>query len=84
MQDRDKIQEYIDMRNSGDYNISWFYEHYMESSKDKNMVINKFQAIFNTSNFHSILEHIDRKFNLNRWYDKSGKFIRCDFGPNQS
>lgn len=72
-----QIEKYIEMRNRNQYDIAWFYEHYMEVSQDKNMSFSKFQTIFQMSNFDSILDHIDDKFKLDKLYDKNGKFISC-------
>jgi hypothetical protein len=65
---------YIQMRNSGRYDLKWFYEHYIQNSRDS-IDINNFGAIFNSVNLESVLEHIDRKFNLVRVYDKDNNFI---------
>jgi hypothetical protein len=65
---------YIQMRNSGNYDLKWFYEHYIQNSRDS-IDINNFGAIFNSVNLESVLEHIDRKFNLVRVYDKDNNFI---------
>jgi hypothetical protein len=72
-----KTQEerYLEMRNANRYDINWFYEHYMDISKDKNMNIDKFNMIFQTSNFDSILDHLDDKFKLDKLYDTNGKVI---------
>lgn len=72
-----EIEKYIDMRNKNQYDITWFYEHYMEASQDKNMTFNKFQTIFQMANFDSVLQHIDDKFKLDRLYTKEGNFISC-------
>lgn len=79
-----KTQEerYIDMRNRNQYDIAWFYEHYMDISRDKNMDINKFNAVFQMSNFDMILDHLDNKFKLDRLYDSNGKLISVYKGNN--
>lgn len=69
------MEEYIKMRNSGRYDINWFYKYYLENSKD-NIDIHTFSAIFNMVDLSSILEHIDRKFKLNVIVDRNGNFIK--------
>jgi len=72
-----KTQEerYIEMRNKNQYDIMWFYEHYMEVSKDRNMDINKFNAVFQMSNFNAVLEHLDAKFGLDKLFNKEGVLV---------
>jgi hypothetical protein len=77
-----RIEKYIEMRNKNQYDISWFYEHYMDISKDKNMSLDKFNAIFQMSNFDSILDHLDTKFKLDKLYDKNNKLIKCYLPSN--
>jgi len=72
-----QIEKYIEMRNQNKYDITWFYEHYIEASQDKNMTFNKFQTIFQMANFDSILNHLDDKFKLDRLYTKEGNFVSC-------
>jgi len=59
------------MRNSGKYDINWFYKYY-----DKPIDINNFTAIFQMGDLNMILEHLDKKFNLISVIDKNGKFIK--------
>lgn len=69
------MEQYIKMRNSGRYDINWFYKHYLENSKD-NIDIHTFSTIFNMVDLNNILEHIDRKFKLNVIVDSNGNFIK--------
>ena len=69
------VDKYIEMRNKNQYDIVWFYNHYMEESQDKNMNLDKFNQVFRMSNFDSILDHIDTKFKLTKIYDKDGKLV---------
>lgn len=69
------MEEYIKMRNSGRYDINWFYKHYLENSKDK-IDIHTFSAIFNMVDLNNILQHIDKKFGLNVIVDAEGNFIK--------
>lgn len=63
------------MRNSGKYELQWFYDYYIKNSKDS-IDINTFSMIFNSVSLNSILEHIDKKFELTRLYDKNNNLIR--------
>jgi hypothetical protein len=66
---------YIQMRNTGRYDLSWFYEYYVQNSGDS-IDINTFGAIFNSVDLGNILDHIDRKFELTRLYDKNNNLIK--------
>lgn len=69
------VEDYIKMRNSGKYDLGWFYRHYVESG-GKEMDINSFGMIFNQVNLNNILHHIDKKFELTRIEDNNGNFIK--------
>jgi hypothetical protein len=69
------MEEYIKMRNSGRYDINWFYKHYLENSRD-NIDIHTFGAVFNSVDLNNILTHIDHKFKLNVITDRDGNFIK--------
>jgi len=77
-----EIEKYIEMRNTGNYDLMWFYKHYMDNSQDPDMNVNKFQMLFQTINLDNIIEHIDDKFKLDKLYDKDGKFIKCYLSSN--
>jgi hypothetical protein len=68
-------EKYIKMRNSGSYDLKWFYDYYVQNSGDS-IDINTFGMIFNSVSLDNILEHIDRKFGLTRLYDKGNKLIK--------
>lgn len=68
-------EKYIKMRNTGKYDLQWFYDHYRQNSTDSTD-INAFGMVFNSVNLDNILEHIDRKFDLVRVYDSNNNFIR--------
>ena len=63
------------MRNTGKYDLQWFYDYYRQNSGDS-IDINKFGMVFNSVNLDNILEHIDRKLKLVRIYDKNNNFIK--------
>jgi hypothetical protein len=68
--------KYIKMRNTGKYDLQWFYDYYRKNSGDS-IDINTFGMVFNSVNLDNILEHIDRKFGLTRVYDKNNNFIKA-------
>jgi hypothetical protein len=76
-------EKYIKMRNSGKYDLQWFYDHYRQNSTD-NTDINAFGMIFNSVNLDNILEHIDKKFGLIRVYDKNNNFIKVYEGTTDT
>jgi len=77
-----EVVKYIEMRNKNQYDITWFYNHYIESSQDRSMNFDRFSQVFRMSNFDSILDHIDNKFKLDKLYDKDNKFIKCYLPSN--
>jgi hypothetical protein len=66
--------EYIKMRNSGQYNLNWFLDYY--NSLKPSIDINNFAMIFNMGNLDSVLEHLDKQFELTTLTDNNGKFIK--------
>jgi hypothetical protein len=66
-------EEYIKMRNSGKYNVNWFYRYYLESGGD-DIDIQKFLFVFNSVPLNNILSHIDKKYELTTVHD-GDKFI---------
>lgn len=68
-------EKYIKMRNTGEYDLQWFYDYYRQNSGDS-IDINTFGIIFNSVSLDGILEHIDRKFGLTRIYDNKNNFIK--------
>ena len=66
--------EYIEMRNSGKYDLNWFHNYYNDNKP--NIDINNFAMVFNMGNLDKILEHLDKVFELTTINDKNGKFIK--------
>ena len=66
--------EYIKMRNSGQYDLNWFLNYY--NSLKPNIDINNFAMVFNMGNLDSVLEHLDKQFELTTLTDNNGKFIK--------
>lgn len=65
-------EEYIKMRNSGQYDLGWFYRYYKENGGTAD--INTFQIVFNLDS--EMLNTLDKKFELNVVLDKNGNFIK--------
>lgn len=74
---------YIQMRNTGQYDLRWFYDYYLQNSGDS-IDINTFGAIFNSVDLGNILEHIDHKFGLTRLYDKNNNLIKVYEGTTDT
>lgn len=68
-------EEYIKLRNSGQLNTDWFYRYYVDHSKDT-ISFNDFNHLTMYFDFNNIIEHIDRKYQLTRLYDKNNNFIK--------
>ena len=71
------------MRNTGQYDLRWFYDYYLQNSGDS-IDINTFGAIFNSVDLGNILEHIDWKFGLTRLYDKNNNLIKVYEGTTDT
>ena len=69
------IDKYIKMRNSGQYQINWFYDYYTKNGGDS-IGINQFNMVFNMFNLNEILESLDKKFNLMSISDAKGQLIK--------
>jgi hypothetical protein len=69
------IQEYIRMRNSGQYNIEWFHKYY-RSKGGKDVPLQTFHMVFQTANLDQVLERIDKEYNLTSLYDVNNKLIK--------
>ena len=66
--------KYIEMRNNGQYDLNWFLDYY--NSLKPNIDINNFAMVFNMGNLDSVLEHLDKKFELTTLTDNNNKFIK--------
>jgi hypothetical protein len=69
------IDKYIKMRNSGQYQMNWFYDYYIQNGGDL-MVFNKFSMAFNMVDLNQILESLDKKFNLMSILDAKGNTLK--------
>lgn len=75
--------QYIKMRNTGKYDMQWFYDYYIQNSNDS-IDINSFAMTFNLINLDNVLEHIDKKFELIRIYDKHNNLIKVYEGATDT
>jgi hypothetical protein len=68
-------QDYVKMRNTGKYNINWFYKYFVENG-GKRIDINLFSQLFNMIDSSEVLRFLDVKFNLTKLEDKEGNLIK--------
>jgi hypothetical protein len=68
-------QDYVKMRNTGKYNINWFYKYFVENG-GKRIDINLFSQLFNMIDSSEVLRFLDMKFNLTKLEDKEGNLIK--------
>jgi hypothetical protein len=68
-------QDYVKMRNTGKYNINWFYKYFVENG-GKRIDINLFSQLFNMIDSSDVLRFLDVKFNLTKLEDKEGNLIK--------
>ena len=65
-------EEYIKMRNSGQFDLGWFYRYYKEKGGVADF--NVFKMIFTLNN--EVINMLDKEFNLTIVQDKNGNFIK--------
>jgi hypothetical protein len=75
--------KYIQMRKSGQYDLAWFYQYYLENKdKDKNTPpFGVFQQAFNMYfQMHGgfILDHMDKKMEVTKIENEQGNLIYID------
>lgn len=68
-------KEYINMRNTGKYNINWFYKYFVENGGQR-IDIDTFRPLFNIINLNDVLRFLDVKFNLIKLEDSEGNLIK--------
>lgn len=61
-------EQYIVMRRRGIYKPSWFYNYYL-SKGGRQISIEQFIMIFQTGDFDSILNKIDKEYELTEAYN---------------
>jgi len=69
------VDKYIEMRNSGQYNIVWFYDYY-NLNGGKAIDLNQFHSAFQMYGLNDIVAGLDKKLNLNSILDKNGNTIK--------
>ena len=62
------------MRNSGQYNIDWFYKYYI-SKGGKTITMQEFHMVFQMTPLDQVLEKMDKDFELTSLYYRDNKLI---------
>lgn len=65
-------EQYIQMRNTNQFDICWFYRYYKENGGSVDF--NVFQMVFQLND--TVLSGLDKKFELTSLHDKNGNFIK--------
>jgi hypothetical protein len=68
-------ESYIKMRNSGKYEINWFYNYFLEQG-GKRIDMNSFRHLFNFGDLNSTLEYLDSKFEVTKLETLEDKLIK--------
>lgn len=68
-------EEYIVMRNKGQYDIDWFYRYYL-SKGGKEVNIQTFQSLFALGPLQQLIEKLDKEYELTSLYDVHDKLIK--------
>lgn len=75
------INEYIAMRNERMLNPMWFVKY--ASNKTGVKYRNEDAHVYlQFANHEAIFDILDKEFNLDILYDKSGRFLKCYSGSN--
>jgi hypothetical protein len=69
------IDKYIKMRNSGQYQVNWFYDYYIQNG-GSSIGVNQFSMAFNMGDLNQTLESLDKKFNLMSVLDAKGQTLK--------
>lgn len=72
--------KYIQMRKSGQYDLAWFYEFYLQEKKEEWVTydFNTFMQAFNMffmMNGKSIIEHTDKRMEVTKIENEQGNLI---------
>lgn len=75
----DKVK-YIEMRKSGQYDLAWFYEFYLQEKKKELSTydFNTFMQAFNMffmMNGKNVIEYTDKKMGVTKIEDQQGNLI---------
>lgn len=72
--------KYIEMRKSGQYDLAWFYQYFLEN-KDKNRVTPPFEIFQQAFNMYFqmngafILDYMDKKMEVSKIENEQGQLI---------
>ena len=72
--------EYIQMRKTGQYDLAWFYQYYLEH-KDKNKQTYPFEVFHQAFNMYFqfdgkfILEYLDKKMEVTKIENEQGNLL---------
>lgn len=68
-------QQYINQRNSGQYDLNFFYRYFREKGGDVNP--QKFQTIFQQFvDLNQLVKILDIEYELTTLWDKEGNFLK--------
>ena len=73
-------EQYIQMRRTGQYDLGWFYQYYLEN-KDKNKEIYPFEVFHHAFNIYFqmhggfILDYMDKKMDVSKIENEQGNLI---------
>jgi len=73
-------EKYIQMRKSGQYDLAWFYQYFLEN-KDSNRATPPFEIFQQTFNIYFqmngrvMLENLDKKMQVTKIEDEQGNLI---------
>jgi hypothetical protein len=76
------INEYIEMRNERMLNPILFIKYALEKTGVRHQY-RDIHTYLQFANHDSIFDKLDKEFNLDILYDKSGKFLKCYPASNQ-
>ena len=69
------VDKYIEMRNSNQYKIEWFYDYY-NLNGGRNITLTQFHSAFQMYGLNDVILGLDKKLNLTSVLDKNGNLIK--------
>lgn len=76
-------EKYIQMRKSGQYDLAWFYQYFLEN-KDKDKTAPPFEVFQQAFNMYfqmnggDVLEYLDKKMEVTKVVDQQGNLKYID------
>lgn len=73
-------EQYVQMRKSGQYDLAWFYQYYLEN-KDKSKETYPFEvfhqafSMYFQMNGGGVLEYLDKKMEVSKIEDQQGNLL---------